>query len=190
MKVVLATVAALVMITSAERSTWPRSSRCKFAFMSTSSRKHPSFEILWKRGAADVNLGGSFVQEAMDSPGGSSRVLYFAYGANMSPRCLTGKRGVRPVLSTPAKALLLVVTGTSSSDGKTPGDGDVERPQLSFCHRGGFANVVHAPGPPQAWEAFPETHGVLHVITREEMELVAKKEAGYSMSKVSCSRAL
>lgn len=70
-----------------------------------------------------------------------SSVLYFAYGANMSPAILTTKRGVRPLASVPAEAVSLngqdieteTLAGQPGSLAPRVDDGVF----LCFCHRSG-----------------------------------------------------
>ena len=77
----------------------------------------------------------------MDDP--PQVVLYFAFGANMSPAVLTVKRGVTPVASVPAQALAFATEQRKQHGGKLEAipaeheDGE-RRVCLSFSHRAGM----------------------------------------------------
>lgn len=66
-------------------------------------------------------------------------VLYFAYGANMSPSILTRKRRVKPTASSPAEVVAFVNHNAATpapplSSREEHGGGGVS---LCFCHRTG-----------------------------------------------------
>ncbi|KAI8467962.1 MAG: hypothetical protein J3K34DRAFT_523335 [Monoraphidium minutum] len=106
-------------------------------------------------------------------------VAYFAYGSNMAPSVLSGRRRVRPRVSVPAAAPAL---------------------RLSFGMLGfpfaepAFATLV-PPGHPLAagGAAAPPAHGVLHAVSREEWawicstEGVGSSSAGYQVVEVECT---
>lgn len=70
---------------------------------------------------------------------GGQNILYFAYGANMDPSVLTGKRGVMPLASLPAQAIAFADTGNGKRPRSSNRDGGVIHPGmcLCFCHRAG-----------------------------------------------------
>lgn len=92
----------------------------------------------------------SFLAAAMkaraDRDDASQVILYFAFGANMSPSVLTGKRGVTPVASVPAQALAFATEPEQRKQyggGKTEAspaedEGRERRLCLSFSHRAGI----------------------------------------------------
>lgn len=63
-----------------------------------------------------------------------SLLLYFAFGANMSPSVFTNKRGVKPLRSFPAEATAFATTKFSSGKYET---GAAEGLCMCFCHRAG-----------------------------------------------------
>lgn len=76
-------------------------------------------------------------------------ILYFAFGANMSPSVLTGKRGVTPVASAPAQALAFATEpeqrqqygGGNIKASPAEDEGRERRICLSFSHRAGIVYV-------------------------------------------------
>lgn len=70
---------------------------------------------------------------------GSQNILYFAYGANMNPSVLTGKRGVTPLASLPAQAIAFADNGNGKRPRGSIGHGGGRHPGmcLCFCHRAG-----------------------------------------------------
>ena len=70
-------------------------------------------------------------------------ILYFAFGANMSPSVLTGKRGVTPIASAPAQALAFATEQRNQNSGRIEAsfagdEGDERRVCLAFSHRAGI----------------------------------------------------
>lgn len=61
-----------------------------------------------------------------------SLLLYFAFGANMSPSVLTNKRGVKPLRSFHAEATAFATTSSAKY-----GTGAAEGLCMCFCHRAG-----------------------------------------------------
>lgn len=43
----------------------------------------------------------------------------------------------------------------------------------------GFATIMPSPGPPQAWDLSPGAHGVVHVLSRSDVDTIASSETGY-----------
>lgn len=87
---------------------------------------------------------------------GGQNILYFAYGANMNPSVLTGKRRVTPLASLPAQAIAFVDTGNSKRPRSSNGDGGGRHPGmcLSFCHRAGGLQRASLEFPSQANKTF------------------------------------
>ncbi|KAK3275207.1 hypothetical protein CYMTET_16650 [Cymbomonas tetramitiformis] len=99
---------------------------------------------------SSLGLGGQF----------GGRVWNFAYGANMAKEKLSGARGLNPLESK---------------------CGVLQGYRLSFSHRGGMGNVVPChgaadSGPGDLGEA---VHGVLHLLTVEEMAQLTNMEHEY-----------
>lgn len=74
--------------------------------------------------------------------GSPTSVLYFAYGANMSPSVLTNKRNVKPLVSLPAQAVRFSTAGGEEEDapqgsGSSGREREVGEICLSFSHRAG-----------------------------------------------------
>lgn len=77
--------------------------------------------------------------------------LYFAYGANMSPAVLTGKRGVKPLASLPAEAVAFGAAEPNDDPGASV-TGPFDRGTAAetgqggictcFCHRAGESVVT------------------------------------------------
>lgn len=71
---------------------------------------------------------------------GQPVALYFAYGANMNPSVLTGKRGVTPVASLAAEAVAFS-SGAEKDENKSLGLSGGQKGKVGmctcFCHRAG-----------------------------------------------------
>jgi hypothetical protein len=96
------------------------------------------------------------------------KVLYLAYGANMSSRKLLA-RGVIPL----EKGRAAVVASK----------------KVAFCHRGGFATLLELSrsvspvrDPPHL--DFP-CHGVVYRLTENDMRLLARAETGYRRARIA-----
>lgn len=94
-------------------------------------------------------------------------IPYFAYGANMSSQKLM-QRGVQPRYVGPAQVL--------------------DPLAVAFRHRNAFATLVpiestETAGPLPYTHAYP--HGVLYMITREDLGKLQKAEVGYKLRSVN-----
>ncbi len=97
----------------------------------------------------------------MDTPTGK---LYFAYGANMSPKVLM-RRNVNPLTQEPAQST---------------------QHTLAFRHRAGFATLVHNQQQHNTQLDIPMPYGVLYTLTQSDLHALRRAEQGYQLALVPC----